>query len=80
MIATNSRYNVYDFSKTTLLLFTFVVLTNHDGDGGEGTSLNHSTHGSNSTALKGDVKRDDSQRRFLAQHSVAILEQCCNKQ
>ena len=26
----------------------------------------------------GDVTRDDSQRRFLAQHSVAILEQCCN--
>ena len=23
------------------------------------------------------VTRDDSQRRFLAQHSVAILEQCC---
>ena len=28
--------------------------------------------------LKGDVTRDDSQRRFLAQHSVAMLEQCCN--
>ena len=27
---------------------------------------------------KGDVIRDDSQRRFLAQHSVAILEHCCN--
>ena len=27
---------------------------------------------------KGDVARDDSQRRFLAQHSVAMLEQCCN--
>ena len=27
---------------------------------------------------KGDVTRDYSQRRFLAQHSVAILEQCCN--
>ena len=26
----------------------------------------------------GDVTRDDSQRRFLAQHSVAMLEQCCN--
>ena len=26
---------------------------------------------------KGDVTRDDSQRRFLAQHSVATLEQCC---
>ena len=25
-----------------------------------------------------DVTRDDSQRRFLAQHSVAMLEQCCN--
>ena len=24
------------------------------------------------------VTRDDSQRRFLAQHSVAMLEQCCN--
>ena len=27
---------------------------------------------------KGDVIRDDSQRRFLAQHSVAILAHCCN--
>ena len=25
-----------------------------------------------------DVTRDDLQRRFLAQHSVAMLEQCCN--
>ena len=25
-----------------------------------------------------DVTRDNSQRRFLAQHSVAMLEQCCN--
>ena len=24
------------------------------------------------------VTRNDSQRRFLAQHNVAILEQCCN--
>ena len=28
--------------------------------------------------FKGDVTRDDSQRRFLAQHSVAMLEQCCD--
>ena len=28
--------------------------------------------------LKGDVTRDDLQERFLAQHSVAMLEQCCN--
>ena len=27
---------------------------------------------------KGYVTRDDSPRRFLAQHSVAMLEQCCN--
>ena len=27
---------------------------------------------------KGDVTRDDLQRRFLAQHSVAMLKQCCN--
>ena len=27
---------------------------------------------------KGDVTRDDSQRQFLAQHSVVMLEQCCN--
>ena len=27
---------------------------------------------------KGDVTRDDSQRRFFAQHSIAMLEQCCN--
>ena len=26
----------------------------------------------------GDVTRDDSQRRSLAQHSVAMLEQCCH--
>ena len=26
----------------------------------------------------GDVTRDDSQRRFLAQNIVAMLEQCCN--
>ena len=28
--------------------------------------------------LEGDVTRDDSQRRLLAQHIVAMLEQCCN--
>ena len=28
--------------------------------------------------IKGVVTRDDSQRRFLAQHSAAMLEQCCN--
>ena len=27
---------------------------------------------------KGDVIRNDPQRRFLVQHSVAMLEQCCN--
>ena len=27
---------------------------------------------------KGDLTGDDSPRRFLAQHSVAMLEQCCN--
>ena len=27
---------------------------------------------------KGDVTRGDSQRRFLAQHSLEMLEQCCN--
>ena len=27
---------------------------------------------------KRGVTRDDSQRRFLAQHSAAMLEQCCN--
>ena len=27
---------------------------------------------------KGDGARDDSQRRVLARHSVAMLEQCCN--
>ena len=26
----------------------------------------------------GDVTRDDWQRRFLAQNSVKMLEQCCN--
>ena len=29
-------------------------------------------------SFKGDVTEDDSQRRFLAQHSAAMLEQCCN--
>ena len=28
--------------------------------------------------MKGDVTQDDSQRRFLAQHCCAMLEQCCN--
>ena len=28
--------------------------------------------------FKGDVTRDDSQRPSLVQHSVAMLEQCCN--
>ena len=27
---------------------------------------------------KGDATQDYLQQRFLAQHSVAILEQCCN--
>ena len=31
-----------------------------------------------SLLFKGDVTRDDSQQRFLEQHSVAMLEQCCN--
>ena len=31
-----------------------------------------------SPALKGDDTPEDSQRRFLAQHSVAKLKQCCN--
>ena len=30
------------------------------------------------SAHRGDFTRHDSQRRFLAQHSVAMLEQCCN--
>ena len=29
-------------------------------------------------SCKSDLTRDDLQRRFWAQHSVAILEQCCN--
>ena len=28
--------------------------------------------------FRGGVARDDSQRRFLVQHSVAMLQQCCN--
>ena len=31
-----------------------------------------------SFTTKGDDTWDDSQRRFLAQHSVAMLEQCCD--
>ena len=31
-----------------------------------------------SAVKKGDVTWDDSKRRFLAQHSVDMLEQCCN--
>ena len=27
---------------------------------------------------KGDVTRNDLQRWYLVQHSVALLEQCCN--
>ena len=30
------------------------------------------------TRLKGGVARDDSQRLFLGQHRVAMMEQCCN--
>ena len=29
--------------------------------------------------IKGGVTRDDLQRRFLSQHGVAMLEQCCNR-
>ena len=28
--------------------------------------------------LKSDVKRDDLQQRFSAQHGVAMFKQCCN--
>ena len=35
-------------------------------------------HESVKHGTKGDVTRDNSQRRFLAQHSVAMLEQYCN--
>ena len=28
---------------------------------------------------KDDFTRDDAQRRFLAQHRAAMLEQCCNR-
>ena len=28
--------------------------------------------------FQGDVTQDDSQRWFLVQHGVAVLEQCCN--
>ena len=31
-----------------------------------------------SCAIEGDVIRDDSERRFLAQHSASMLKQCCN--
>ena len=31
-----------------------------------------------SAVSKGDVTWDDSKRRFLAQHSVDMLKQCCN--
>ena len=41
--------------------------------------LKKTTYWSATSAVsKVDVTRDDSQRRFLAQHSVAMLEQCCN--
>ena len=33
---------------------------------------------SQSSVNYGDVTRDDSPRRFLAQHSAAMLGQCCN--
>ena len=35
-------------------------------------------HESIKHGTKGDVTRDNSQPRFLAQHSVAMLEQYCN--
>ena len=32
----------------------------------------------NGANLKGDFTQDDSQRRFLAQLNVGLLEQCCD--
>ena len=37
----------------------------------------NNTHITPCTAAKGDVTPDDSTERFLAQHIVAMLEQCC---
>ena len=39
--------------------------------------LSYDVYGPFTIVLKGDVIRDISQRRFLAQHSVAMLEQYC---
>ena len=54
--------------------------------GGEGAHFNGLNKGALSIRrtffrlqlYKGDVTWDDLQQRFLAQHSFAILEQCCN--
>ena len=37
----------------------------------------NNTHITPCTAAKGDLTPDDSTERFLAQHIVAMLEQCC---
>ena len=43
-----------------------------------GATLTLITARVNDGVSKGDVTRDDSRRRFLAQHSAAMLEKCCN--
>ena len=46
------------------------------GQTGEKISAFKNKNGYVWTGPKGDVTRDNSQRRFLTQHSVAMLEQC----
>ena len=43
-----------------------------------GLRLNIGVKGKLSARHKGDVTRNDSQRRFLVQNRVQILEQCCS--
>ena len=47
-------------------------------EGGGETILIFFLYGTEKRQIKGDVTQDDLQRRFSAQHSVAILKQSCN--
>ena len=63
-----------DFSMTEVILYLCIILY---------LFIYVITHVRNLTRSisdmrKGDVTPDDSQRRFIAQHSFTILEQCCN--
>ena len=67
-LITNYDDLLLQFTIAWLLQFSTTVITIYDGH----YNLRHYYN-----SRKTVVTRDDSQRRFLAQHSVAISEQCC---